>query len=197
MIRCLLSLLALTGASAQTAPSLSERWHFFVNETFNPLTVVGGAYDAGVSQATQSDPRYGVGAGPLGERFGAALADTTGQNFFVDFVMASALHQDTRYRRRGPAYGGVWARARYALGSAFVTHTNAGAPAFNWSNVTGTALGTGLSDLYYPPNGRRPGAMAIRFGVNMVSNGLVALFPEFWPDFRQMLQRHRIIPHRH
>lgn len=115
----------------------------------------------------------------------------------MDFVTASALRQDTRYARRGPAYGGVWARARYAISSAFVTHTDSGDRAFNWSNLAGTALSTGLSDLYYPPSGRKIGPMSIRFGTNVVSNGLAALFPEFWPNVRDMLQRHHLIPRRH
>ena len=196
-IRLLFSLLLIAGASAQTTPSLSERWSFFEHETVTPLTAVGGAYTASVSQLSQSEPRYGEGARSLSERFGAALADTTGQNFFVDFVMASALHQDTRYARRGPAYGGVWARARYAIASAFVTHTNSGDRVFNWSNLAGTALSTGLSDLYYPTSGRKMSSMSIRFGTNVVSTGLAALFPEFWPDFRGILQRHHLIPRRH
>lgn len=66
LIRLLFSLLLIAGASAQTTPSLSERWNFFVHETVNPLTAVGGAFDAGFSQLSQSDPRYGEGAHSLG-----------------------------------------------------------------------------------------------------------------------------------
>ncbi len=195
-LRVLVCLLPIAGLSAQEPPGIAERWHFFVTETFHPLTPLGGAFYAGLSDVSHSQPSYGVGAAAYGERFGAALADIAGQNFFVDFAMASAFHEDTRYVRRGPANGGIWTRVGYAISTGFVTHTESGGRTFNWANLAGTAISTGVSDLYYPPSGRRPGPMAIRFGTNVVTTGLVALFPEFWPDFRGLLVRHHLFPRR-
>src|SRR5579863_7297268 len=100
------------------APSVSEKWNFFVSETFTPMTLAAGAFNGAVSQVTNSDPRYGVGAIAYAERFGASNADIVTQNFFGDFVMASVFHEDTRYTRRGPTYGGVWRRAGYAISRA-------------------------------------------------------------------------------
>lgn len=191
----LLFVFLVMGASAQEAPGISERWHFFSDETFSPLTLLGGAFYAGLSQISQSQPGYGEGSGAYAERLGASTADVVGQNFFVDFVMASAFHEDTRYVRLGSG-SGFFSRVGHAVSSGFVTRTNSGARTFNWANLTGTAAGTGLSMLYYPPDGRRPGPMAIRFGTNVATTGLVALFPEFWPDFHAMLVRHHLFPHR-
>ena len=36
------------------------------------------------------------------ETRGASLGDIISQNFFADFLLASAFHEDTRYVRRGP-----------------------------------------------------------------------------------------------
>jgi len=141
-------------------PTVSDKWQFFVQETFAIMTLAAGAFKAGLSQITNSDPRYGVGAGPYAERFGASTADIMTQNFFGDFVMASAFHEDTRYRRQGPAHGGIWKRTGYVVSRAFITRTDAGASSYNWSNLTGTTMSAGFSNLYYPPrepNGRRHG----------------------------------------
>jgi hypothetical protein len=85
-------------APAQTSdgsplPSVGEKWTLFEGETFAPLTLDAGAFNAAVSQATNSTPRYGRGfwtAYP--ERFGSAVGDIASQNFFGDFLLASPTH---------------------------------------------------------------------------------------------------------
>jgi hypothetical protein len=185
-------------ASAAT-PSQSpvlRNWQNFVSETFVPLTLAAGAFYGALSQATNSDPRYGVGTGALGQRIGASTADIVTQNFFGDFVMASAFHENTLYVRRGSGYGGTWKRAGYAISRALITGSDRGGDTFNWSNVTGTAMSAGFSNLYYPPASRTGGAMAIHFGTSLAGCGFANLFPEFWPDFKAMLQRHHLFPPR-
>lgn len=181
-------------ASRAIAPQLTpartvrQKWHHFVDETITPLTLVGGAFNASVSQVLNNDPRYGVGSGAYAQRFGASVADIASQNFFGDFVMASALHEDPRYIRRGPQYG-FWNRVGYAIGRAVIIRKDSGGETFNWSNVTGTALSVGLSEAYYPPPSRTGGAMALRFGTNVAGAGFANLLPEFLPDFEQWLKR--------
>jgi hypothetical protein len=187
-------------ANSRAAPSrtsLKTRWRFFKEETFQPMTLAAGAFNACLSQATNSDPQYGVGAGALSERFGASVADIVSQNFLIDFAMASSFHEDTRYVRRGPSYGGIWARVGYAISRAFVTSRDSGGHTFNWANLAGTTLSMGVSNIYYPPASRTRQAMEIRFGVGIAGAGLANLFPEFWPDFERMLQRHHLFPRSH
>lgn len=177
--------------------TVSEKWHFFVGETFGPMTLAAGAFNGAISQATNSDPRYGVGPAAFAERFGASTTDIVTQNFFGDFLMASLFHEDTRYVRQGPAYGSVRKRALYAVSRAFITRADAGGSTYNWSNLTGTAMSAGFSNLYYPSASRNGGAIAIHFGTSLIGSGLANLYPEFWPGFRQMLARHHLFPAAH
>ena len=110
--------------------TVEQKWQFFVQETFTPLTIVASAATAGEAQATNTDPKYGVGSMAMAKRFGAASVDNVTQNFFSDFVMASLLHEDTKYRRRGEQYG-FWARVGYAISRAVVTRTDTGASTVN------------------------------------------------------------------
>lgn len=184
-----------TPAATPAHPSaVSEKWKHFVDETFTPLSLAAGAFDGALSQATNSDPRYGVGAGAFAERFGASNADIATQNFFGDFVMASAFHENVTYVRRGPACGGIWKRAGYAISRALITGADRGGNTFNWSNLTGTAMSAGFSNLYYPPASRTGGALALHFGTSLAGSGFANLFPEFWPDFRHMLTRRHLLP---
>jgi len=169
--------------------SISRKWDQFVQETFKGSTLLGGALSASWSQARNSNPRYGTGGGPLVQRFGAAEADLASQNFFSDFVVASALHEDPRYFRKGPRYG-IWTRAGYAISRMVVIRTDSGRETFNWSNFLGTAMSAGLSNAYYPPRSRTGGVIATHFGVSFAAAGLSNLLPEFWPDIREHFRRH-------
>jgi hypothetical protein len=186
-----LSSLLFAQASQQQLPPVSdaERWRFFVEETVSPFTVIASAATAVVSQALKSDPQYGSGRAALAQRFGAATADNITQNFFSDFVMASALRQDTRYRRMGPP-NGFWRRFGYAISRAVITRKDAGGSTLNWSNFTGAALSAGLSNAYYPPPSRTGVATVINWANSIGGTGFGNLFPEFLPDFKKWFRRH-------
>src|SRR5580658_4113948 len=178
-------------AAASGPVTVEQKWQFFLEEPFTPLTIVASAATAGESQLTNTDPKYGVDRIAMAKRFGAASVDNVTQNFFSDFVMASALHEDTKYRRRGERHG-FWSRVGYAVSRAVVTRTDAGASTVNWANLTGTALSVGLSNAYYPMRSRNLDATAINWGFSSAGAGFGNLFPEFLPDFKRWLQRHHL-----
>jgi hypothetical protein len=176
--------------SALPAPSVAEKWSLFEEETFAPITIGAGAFNAAVSQLTESTPRYGHAAWPAyPERFGSAVGDIVSQNFFGDFLLASAFHEDTRYVRRGPEYR-LLSRIAYAISSSVIARTDAGGTTFNWANVGGTAMSAALSNAYYPPASRTASAAASNWGTSVAGSGLINLLPEFWPDFHGWVKRH-------
>jgi hypothetical protein len=164
--------------------SVKQKFQLFLRETVDPFTIMSGAAGAALSQAHNDDPKYGQGSGPYAERFGAAVADITTQNFFSDAVLSSILHEDPRYFRRGPSYH-FWYRLGYSLSRMVVTKTDAGKPTFNYANVGGMALGIGLSNAYYPDKSVNGTEVAARFGTSLVASALSNILPEFWPDMKQ------------
>jgi hypothetical protein len=177
-------------SGAQSPPSVSEKWNLFEQETFAPLTLGAGAFNAAVSQLTNSTPVYGGEVWPAyPQRFGSAVADIVSQNFFGDFLLASALHEDTRYIRRGPSHK-LFPRFAYAISRSLITRTDSGGTTFNWSNVGGMAMSAALSNAYYPAASRTAGAAAVNLGTSIAGSGFVQLLPEFWPDFHAWARRH-------
>ena len=177
---------------AQPTASVEEKWSFFVNETVSPLTLAAATFDATTSQVTRSFPLYGRHwwrHDAFGKRFGATLGDNVSQNFFADFLMASALHEDTRYVRKGPSHK-FWPRFAYALTRAVVARTDAGAATFNWANVVGCAMSAALSNAYYPPGSRNAGVAVTNWGTNIAGAGLANLAPEFGPGVKNWMKRH-------
>jgi hypothetical protein len=179
-----------TGTLSPT--SLAEKWNFFATETVTPLTLAATGLDATASQLTRSAPLYGKHfwrKDAYWKRFGATVADTVSQNFFADFLLASALHEDTRYIREGHSRG-LWSRAGYALSRAVVTRTDSGAPTFNWAVVLGCAMSAGLSNAYYPDVSRTPAVASVNWATNLAGAGLTNLVPEFGSDVRHWFKRH-------
>jgi hypothetical protein len=149
------------------------------------------------SQLTRSAPLYGkhfFRKSAFAKRFGATVGDDTSQNFFADFVLASMLHEDTRYIREGHSRK-LWARIGYAISRAVVTRTDSGARTFNSANVVGCAMSAGLSNAYYPPVSRTAAVAAVNWGTNIAGAGLTNLMPEFGPDIGHWIKQHLTFSH--
>ena len=168
--------------------TVRQKFELFAKETVDPFTVGAAVAGAALSQADNDDPRYGQGTGPYAERFGAAVADITTQNFFSDAVMASLLHEDPRYFRMGPEFG-FWHRLGYSLSRVVITRTDAGKECFNYSGILGMSMGIALSNAYYPASSVHGGEVGYRFGTSLVASALSNILPEFWPDIKQKLHR--------
>jgi hypothetical protein len=183
---------ATQSTPALTSPSVSEKWNFFLRETVNPLVLVEAGPDATASQLTRSAPLYGKHfwrKGAFPKRFGATVGDDVSQNFFADFVLASAFHEDTRYVRKGSVRR-MWPRVGYAISRAVITRTDSGDTTFNWANVVGCAMSAALSNVYYPPASRTPSVGVVNWGTNVAGAGLSNLMPEFGSDVGHWMKRH-------
>ena len=164
--------------------TFKEKLILFAKQTYDPATIASAAAGAAISQAHDDDPKYGEGSGPYGERFGAAMADLTTQNFFGGVLLAGLLHEDPRYFRRGPQFG-FWNRFGYSLSRVAITRTDAGTDRFNYSGILGMGMGIALSNAYYPASSVNGIEVASRFGTSLMSSALGNILPEFWPDMRQ------------
>jgi hypothetical protein len=164
----------------------------FLKESVDPYTFASAAAGAAISQWHNEDPKYGVGFEPYMQRFGAAQADVASQNFFQDAVLASLFHEDPRYFRRGPA-NTILQRIYYAMSRAVITRRDSGKNDFNFSGVVGMEMGIALSNAYYPPKSVNGGEMAYRTFSSLAATALGNLLPEFWPDVRAKLARHKLL----
>jgi hypothetical protein len=169
---------------------IRDKWLLFVKETVDPYTFATAAIGAGISQWHNEDPKYGVGFKPWLQRFGAAQADLTTQNFFSDAVLATLFREDPRYFRKGPG-STVIHRIGYAMSRVVVTRRDSGKEGFNFSGIVGMGMGIGLSNAYYPPKSVNGGEMGYRVFTGLTSTALGNLLPEFWPDVREKIARYR------
>ena len=150
------------------AASLTSRQKYslaFKNAT-DPGNLLLVGTTAGVQQAIDAFPGYGLGAAGYGRRFGADLGNLVIGTFVGGAVLSSIFHQDPRYFYRGS--GTVKSRLCYAASRAVVTRGDNGQTQPNWSGVLGDFSAGAISNLYYAPQDR----MGVRL---TLVNGLLGI----------------------
>ena len=160
-----------------------QKWNLALKETIDPFNVLNAALGAAFSQRGNQTPKYGEGGSAYAQRFGAAFADFGTQNFFSAGLLATVLHQDPRYYRKGPGTG-VVRRVVYSVSRLVIARQDSGASAFNASGVFGTAMGIAASNLYYPAASVRGSVMLSRLNTSFTGGIMGNLMSEFWPDLQ-------------
>ncbi len=159
---------------------LKDKFALFVQDSLDPVTFLGTAFDAGLDQAENTDASFGQGAEGYGRRFGAEFAGQASSRFFKDFVYPSIFSEDPRYYRLG--HGSVGRRLLHAVEHAVVAHRDNGKQMFNFSEWLGTASTSVLSNTYHPDNRRGFAPAAERVGYSILQDTGFDVLREFWPE---------------
>lgn len=169
-----------TSARRPCAMTAGDKFRLFMNNSVDPISYAGAAWDAAWQQLDSDDPAYHQGAAGYGKRYSAAVADNVQSDFFGIFLYPSIFHQDPRYFRLGE--GPFRARLGHALAHRFVARSDSGRRIFNYSEWIGTVSSKALSNLYHPGNPRGFGPTATRVGLS-IGNGMAwDVLREFWPE---------------
>ena len=163
-----------------------KKFRLFVRDTFEPVTIVVAAFDAGIGQAEDTDPTFGQGAAGYGKRFAAAAADRISDQFFHTFVFPVIFRQDPRYYRLGEGTTSV--RLKHALMHTLVAHGDSGKKMFNFSEWMGTIASTSLSNTYHPGNDRGVGPASQRIAISIGTDAGFDVLSEFWPEIVRKLK---------
>ena len=145
---------------------------------YSSFIFVGG--QAAVAQANSSYPEFGQGARGYGRYYWHTLADAINENYWVEFIVPSVLHQDTRYYTLGK--GDFAKRLGYAFTRIVVTRTDEGQETFNFSEILGAGAFSGIANLYYPSQERTVTKTYQRWVTNLAIDGCTFAFKEVWPD---------------
>jgi hypothetical protein len=160
--------------------ALKDKFVLFVRDSFDPVTILGTGFNAGLAQAQNTDPSYEQGAEGYGRRFGAEYAGETTSRFFKDFAYPSIFLEDPRYYRL--AHGSAGKRLLHAMKHAVVAHNDNGKRMFNFNEWLGTASAVVLSNTYHPDNQRGFSPAAQRVGYSVLQDTGFDVLREFWPE---------------
>jgi hypothetical protein len=159
---------------------LKDKFRLFVRDSYDPVIFLNSGFNAGLDQASDTDPTFGQGMAGYGKRFAADYTDLASFRFFKDFAYPSIFNEDPRYYRM--MHGSAKKRFLHAIDHAFVANTDNGNRMFNFSEWLGTASAVSLSNMYHPGNQRGFVPSARGIGLDVLSDMGFDALREFWPE---------------
>jgi hypothetical protein len=173
-------------ADQQLPPqSVKEKFKTATLDSVDYSSFIFVAGQAAVAQADSSYPEFGQGARGYGRYYWHTLADAINENYFVEFIVPSILHQDTRYYTLGK--GDFAKRVGYAFSRVAVTRSDSGHETFNFSEFVGAGAFSGVANLYYPSQERTLTKTYQRWVTNLAIDSCVFAFKEVWPDINNSI----------
>jgi hypothetical protein len=167
------------------AQSVKEKFVTASEDSFDYSSIFVPIAVAAVSYERNSTPEFGTGGVGYGRYLWHTVVDQTQENFFVEFIVPAATHEDTRFYTLG--HGSFAKRAGYALSRVVVTRSDAGTSTFNFGEVLGSGMSAGLSNAYYPTRERSFSNTGSQWGLNIAVDALAFVVKEFWPDINHHL----------
>lgn len=160
--------------------TLHDKFILSLHDMVDPVTFLGVAFNAGISQAENTDRSFGQGAAGYGHRFGAGMADQATSLLFKDLLYPTIFSQDPRYYRLGR--GSFRQRFFHAAEHSVVAHRENGAQMFNFTEWLGTTSAIVLSNTYHPDNQRGVAPTLSRLGASVGGDMGYDVLREFWPE---------------
>jgi hypothetical protein len=160
--------------------SVKEKFKTGALDSFDYSSFIFVGIQAGISQASNAYPAFRQGAAGYGRYYWHTFADQTDENLWVEGILPSVLHQDSRYYTLG--HGGFIKRGYYAVSRTVITRTDSGRETFNASEVLGSGIAAGISSAYYPGQYRTWTKTGQRWLTNALLDFGTFAAKEFWPD---------------
>ena len=126
---------------------------FAIRDTTSPYAFLSRVVSATYSQAVDSQPHYGQGWAPYGQRIGAAYARGTVQDLATEAVFDPIFRDDPRYYILGRQHK-FFNRVVYAATRVVITRTDSGHNTVNAPLLLGYAAAAGANFAYYPHRDR-------------------------------------------
>jgi hypothetical protein len=160
--------------------TVKEKFLGATQDSFDYSAFIWVGILAGVSQWENSYPEFHQGAAGYGRYYWHTFADQADENYWVEFILPAAFHQDPRYYTLGR--GGIFKRTVYSFSRVLITRNDAGNNTFNVSEIVGAGAAAGISSLYYPSAYQTWTKTGQRWLTNVSLDGGTFIFKEFWPD---------------
>jgi hypothetical protein len=166
---------------AQPLTGFGTKLVFGADQIVSPYFLIAVVSSAGYEHATNGSPNFGTDKGAFGQRLGAAGIRDASQSIFSDGLMPAVFHQDPRYYVRGQSHN-AFVRGTYAVSRVFITKTDGGANAPNYSLFAGHAATAILQNAYYPDVNHGVEETAKGFAGSFAGAALSNEVREFFPD---------------
>jgi hypothetical protein len=164
---------------------VKEKFKTAAQDSFDYSSFIFVGIQAGISQVTKAYPEFHQGAAGYARYYWHTFADQTDENLWVEGILPSVFHQDSRYYTLG--HGGFIKRGFYAVSRTVITRTDSGKETFNVSEVLGSGVSSAISSAYYPSDSRTWTKTGQRWLTNALLDFGTFAAKEFWPDVNRAI----------
>jgi hypothetical protein len=177
-------------SAGTTAPdqTVKEKFWSATEDNFDYTSLLFAGVIAGYSFASKSTPEFHQGAAGYARYYWHTVADQAVENYFVEFIVPEATHEDSRYFAMDRSKSFL-KRTGYSLSRVLVTRTDSGKSTFNISEIGGSAAAVSVSTFYYPSPERTVSNGLRNWGLDITYDALAFTFHEFSPDLRRVFLR--------
>lgn len=168
-------------------PPLTPKQKFTIatKDSFDPPGFGTALFYASINQLENTSPSWGQGIKGLSKRYVAGFADQAISNYLSEAIVPVVFHQDPRYFRSHT--GTKWQRVGYAASRVLIIRSDKGTNQLNVSELLGTGMAVGISNLYYPSEERNVSSNLTKFCFQVSTDAGFNIVKEFWPDIRNKL----------
>jgi hypothetical protein len=163
-----------------------DKFRLFIDDTIEPASFLSVGFFAGLDQATNRDPSFGLGATGYGKRFGVEFAGQTTWRFLKEFAYPTAFSEDPRYYRLG--HGNRGKRLFHAAAHSFVAFNDNGKYMFNATEWLGTVSAVALNAAYNPGDDHRFGSIIKQTSQFVALDMGFDVVREFFPEIARKLK---------
>ncbi|HWC95971.1 MAG TPA: hypothetical protein VG456_04460 [Candidatus Sulfopaludibacter sp.] len=150
-----------------------------------PVYPTAGLF-AALYQLENQNPSFGQGMAGYAKRFATAYGDQMIGNMMTEGIVPVLSHEDPRYFRSGE--GSKKTRLGYALSRILICRTDTGRNTFNLPEWGGNAIGTAISNAYYPDT-RTVSDNVQKLLIACATDAFSNVLKEFWPDVKRKLHK--------
>ena len=179
---------AVSAGEIPPPPTPREAFIVATKNSFDYSAFVFVGITSLLAEGTNAHPQLGKGVPGYWAYYWRGYLDKTDGNYWVDWVMPTAFHQDERYYAKGE--GGVLNRSVYAATRILITPDYHGKNSFNASEILGRGVSQAISLSYYPSKTQTATGFTEKYAYALGRDALTNVFRELWPDVAEHLHRH-------
>jgi hypothetical protein len=103
-----------------------ERFIAATEDNYDYTSLFFAGWIAADAFATKATPEFHQGAAGFGRYYWHTVADQSVENYFVEFIIPTMTHEDSRYFAIGKEGGGPMKRLEYSVSRVVVARTESG-----------------------------------------------------------------------
>ena len=134
-----------------------------------------------IAEGENSHPSLGKGVDGFYAYTWRGFLDKTDGTYLSAWLLASALHEDTRYYPLGSGHR-IVARALYVISRQGISKTYSGHDTPAIATLGGKALTQYISRFYYPTSSENFSVLVTKFGYSVMRDVAFSSIREFYPD---------------